>query len=68
MSILTGLSLNAQVTNRDITTEINRELGTDSWKLQGRNLIVDYGSASAGRALWGIESVTYSVKYERRDK
>jgi hypothetical protein len=52
------------IDNKQLVLELNRELGGDEWRIQGRNLIVDKGSYSAGRGLWGIGTVTYELKYE----
>lgn len=63
--ILLGTSLFGQtMTNREIITEINHELGGENWKIQGDNVIVDNGCLSCGRGLWGVSKVTYEVKYE----
>ena len=63
--ILLGTSLFGQtMTNRQIITEINHELGGENWKIQGDNIIVNNGCYSCGRGLWGVSKVTYEVKYE----
>lgn len=64
MILFFGIVFAAKGQNKELSVEINHELGTDAWRVQGRNIIVDYGSASAGRALWGIGTVTYELKYE----
>jgi hypothetical protein len=52
------------LTNKQLITEINRELGYHNWSMQGDNVIVDNGSYSFGRGLWGVSKVTYELKYE----
>lgn len=63
-TLVLAIHVNGQTTNKMLATEINHELGTDAWSVQGNNIIVDYGSASAGRALWGIGTASYELKYE----
>ena len=59
------ITMNGQTkSNKDIITEINRELGVGSWCIKGDNILVDYGSFSVGRGFWGISRVTYELKYE----
>ena len=63
--VLFSFGLSAQkLSNKEIVTEINHELGEELWRIQGDNLIVDYGSYSAGRGLWGLSRVEYELKYE----
>ena len=59
------VTMNGQTkSNKDIVTEINRELDGDSWSIKGDNVSVDNGSFSAGRGFWGLSKVTYELKYE----
>ena len=59
------VTMNGQtMSNKEIITEINRELGGDSWSIKGDNILVDNGSFSVGRGVWGLSKVTYELKYE----
>jgi hypothetical protein len=59
------VTMNGQtMSNKEIITEINHELGGDSWLIQGDNILVDNGSFSVGRGIWGLSKVTYELKYE----
>jgi len=59
------VSMNGQTkSNKDIITEVNRELGGDSWSIKGDNIYVDNGILALGRGFWGLSKVTYELKYE----
>jgi hypothetical protein len=66
MTILV-ITVNGQtMSNKDIITEINRELGGDSWSIKGNRIFVK--TEEMGNGYWDISNVTYHLKWECWDK